>query len=281
MNRELIRDYLVITFGMAVVGVGVYFFLVPSCIVMGGVTGLALVLVKIFPLSISALTFILNAICLIFGFLLLGKEFGAKTVYASILLPVYLWVFEQIFPGNASLTEEFILDGVLAAMLIGVGQALLFQVNASSGGVDIPARILNQYMHIEFGKAVTLVGVVIVCSSLFVYDMRTVVIGLLTTYFNGIVVNEYIGGFTRKKRVCILTEKTDELRDYILYDLKRGVTMYAATGAYHNQVRQELVAILDHKEYAVLMEKIRQVDEHAFVTVSSVSEVAGAWNRNK
>lgn len=272
------RDYLVITVGMLVVTIAVYFFMLPLQIVLGGIAGLALVLAQILPLPISLLTLILNSACLIAGFLLVGKEFGVKTVYASLLQPLYLWIFEWMFPKQHSLTGDIILDALAFLILASAGQALLFQVQASSGGLDIVAKILNRYFHIEIGRAVTIAGVIIVVSSVFVYDEKTVVLGLLATYLNGILVDEYIGGFQRKKRVCIISQHYQELCQYIHQELKRGATLYPARGTYEDIERTELVTILTKNEYAKLMNQIHEIDPQAFVTISTVSEISGMWN---
>lgn len=279
MNKQTLWEYFMITLGMGIVSIGMFFFLIPSEIILGSMTGLAMILVNIFPLSLSAMTFMLNMVCLGVGFIFLGKEFGAKTVYASVIYPALLYIFEKVFAQNLLLTQEFVLDAVIGILLLGVGQALLFHVNASSGGLDIIAKIVNKYMHIELGNAVTIIGVLTVMCSVLVYDVRTMVIGFIATYFNGIVINEYIGGFSKKMRVCVISDKSDEIRDYILFEIKRGVTLYEATGGFHYDNKQELITILNKNEYALVMKKIREVDERAFVTVSSVSEVAGYWNR--
>ncbi len=277
-GKCVIKDYLIIVAGMTAGSVGIYFFLIPSGIIMGSITGLAMILVKILPTSLSMMTLILNVVCLIVGFVVLGKEFGTKTVLASVLAPVFLYIFEEVFPNHSSFTGEIMLDGLIAILIIGAGQALLFCVNASSGGMDILAKVLNKYTHLELGKAVAVIGMVIVGSSVLVYDIRTVIIGLFFTYCSGLVVNEFLNGFSRKKRVCIISEKSKELKDYILYEINRGVTVYDVVGAYQNKSRKELVTILNQNEYVLLMQRIYEVEERAFVTVSSVSEVAGSWN---
>ena len=151
-KTEMLKEYAVITAGIFLTALAVYFFMMPANIVLGSVTGLAIVLVNFIPLQVSAMTFILNVLCLIIGFIFVGKEFGGKTVYTSILLPFFLYVFELFFPNNPSLTGDIILDTLCCIILISIGQSLMFNANASSGGLDILAKVLNKYLHIELGK---------------------------------------------------------------------------------------------------------------------------------
>ena len=189
----------------------IYFFMMPSNIIFGSITGLAMVLVHFIPVSVSVMTFILNLFCLVIGFVFVGKEFGAKTVYTSLLLPVFLYIFEVLFPNNPSLTNDMTLDALCCVLLISVGQALMFNANASSGGLDIIGKVINKYTHIELGQSIAVVGALTVASSILVYDTKTLVIGFLGTYFNGIVIDSFISGFSRRKRVCILSQHHDQL----------------------------------------------------------------------
>lgn len=281
MKRSTAREYIDITSGSLAIALAIYFFLIPGDIIMGSITGLAMVLVHFIPVTVSVMTFMLNVFCLIVGFLFVGREFGAKTVYASLIMPCFLGVLERIFPGNKSLTGDLILDTLCCILIIGMGQALLFNANASSGGLDIIAKIMNKYLHIEVGKGCAVIGILTVMSSMLVYDTKMLVLGILGTYFNGVIVDEYIGGFSRRKRVCILSEQTDELRRYILHDLNRGVTMYPAKGGYEQKDKEEIVTILENNEYAQLINYVRKIDEHAFITVSTVNEVVGVWSSGR
>ena len=201
---KLLREYAVITAGLFLAALAIYFFMMPSNIIFGSITGLAMVLVHFIPVSVSVMTFILNLFCLVIGFVFVGKEFGAKTVYTSLLLPVFLYIFEVLFPNNPSLTNDMTLDALCCVLLISVGQALMFNANASSGGLDIIGKVINKYTHIELGQSIAVVGALTVASSILVYDTKTLVIGFLGTYFNGIVIDSFISGFSRRKRVCIL-----------------------------------------------------------------------------
>lgn len=198
-KEKILKEYIMITVGLIITAAAIYFFMIPGNIVMGSVTGLAMVLVHVVPLPISVMTLILNIICLVLGYVLVGREFGVKTIYVSVFLPVMLNIFERAFPEQNSLTGNIILDAQVFIILVSVGQVILFKQNASSGGLDVVAKIMNKYFYIDLGKAVAVVGMAVVCSSIFFYDAVTLVVGALGTYFNGIVVDEYISGFSRKK----------------------------------------------------------------------------------
>lgn len=277
-RTKKIKEYVIITLGTLIVSMAVYFFLLPSNVVVGSLSGLVMVLATFIPLKISVMTFILNAVLLVVGFLFIGKEFGAKTVYTSLLMPIFLYVFELIFPNNKSLTNDVVLDMICYILVVSVGLALLFNANASSGGLDIVAKLLNKYLHIEIGKAMTLAGMCTAISSIFVYDTKTLVLSILGTYANGIVLDHFIDGFNRRKRICILTEQYKELQNFIVHELHRGVTLYPAIGGYNNEEKIELVTILTRNEYAEVLNYLHSVDENAFVTVSTVNEVIGQWN---
>ena len=277
-RTKKIKEYVIITLGTLIVSMAVYFFLLPSNVVVGSLSGLVMVLATFIPLKISVMTFISNAVLLVVGFLFIGKEFGAKTVYTSLLMPIFLYVFELIFPNNKSLTNDVVLDTICYILVVSVGLALLFNANASSGGLDIVAKLLNKYLHIEIGKAMTLAGMCTAISSIFVYDTKTLVLSILGTYANGIVLDHFIDGFNRRKRICILTEQYKELQNFIVHELHRGVTLYPAIGGYNNEEKIELVTILTRNEYAEVLNYLHSVDENAFVTVSTVNEVIGQWN---
>ena len=277
-NTETLREYGLITAGSVLIAAAVGFFMVPGDLVLGSVAGLAMVLSQVLPLRVATLNMILNILFLLLGFIFMGRSFGAKTVYASVLYPALVWGIDMVLPDLASMTGDTWLDLLCFIFLVSAGQAILFHVNASSGGLDVPAKILNKYFHIDIGKAVTVCGLVTVVSSVLVYDLRTMIVGILGTYLNGVVVDEFVSGFSRKKRVCILSDWHEEIKEYILHKLSRGVTVYQAVGRFEGKERPELVTILTKTEYAQLMAYVRRTDPDAFLTVTAVSEVAGTWN---
>lgn len=281
MRTNQIKTFLTITLAMFIISVAIYFFLIPSSIITGSITGLAMVLEKLTQLSISSLTFIINVILLIAGFILIGKDFGAKTVYASLLLPFFLAIFERIYPNNISLTQNSVYDMATYILILAFGQTILFRVNASSGGTDILAKIVNKYTHMDLGKACTVVGLLICTTSLLVYDIGALVIGALATLANGQAVDYFIDGFNKKKKICILSKEYEIIQDYIMNTLKRGVTLYRAEGGYDKIEHTELVTIMDTNEYKKLLFHLQEMNIEAFVTVYTVNEVIGTWNNKK
>ncbi|MBQ8802496.1 MAG: YitT family protein [Tyzzerella sp.] len=277
-KKAFLREYGYITAGIFIVALAVYFFLMPSNVVVGSLAGLIMVVAEFVPLKISVLTFIANAILLTIGFILVGKEFGAKTVYCSVLMSVYLAVFEIIFPNFQSLTNDQFLDALCYLLVVSVGLAMLFNVNASSGGLDIVAKLMNKFLHIEMGKAMAISGMVTAATSILVYDSKSLVLSFLATYANGIVIDSFIDGFNRRKRVCILSTEHEKIRQYIVNELKQGVTVYKAYGGYNKEEKVELITIVDRNSYAQLLEYLHSVDSKVFVTVSTVNEVIGYWN---
>lgn len=272
-SMRVIGEYTMITAATFVVAAAVYFFLIPSGVSVGSISGLAMLLGNVIPLPISVLTFILNAALLVVGFLFIGREFGVKTVYTSLILPVFLWVFEQVFPDFVSINQDAMMDTVCYIFVVSVGLALLFRMNASSGGLDIVAKLLNKYFHMELGKAMALLGMCVALSSVFFSDKKLVVLGILGTYLNGIVLDHFIFGLNLKKRVCIISEKEEEIRQFILHTLHSGATIYQGFGAFDNEPKTEIITIVDKNEYAQLMPYILKTDPKAFVTVYTVNEI--------
>ena len=267
------QEAAILTVAVAIIAAAVYFFLVPSHASVSSISGLGIVLSNFVPLPLSAITMILNVVLLIIGFFTCGREFGAKTVYTSILLPVFIGLFERLFPDIGSLTDSQELDVLCYILVVSVGLSILFNRNASSGGLDIVAKIMNKYLHIELGRAMSLSGMCVALSAALVYDKKTVVLSVLGTYFNGLVLDHFIFDHNLKRRVCIITEKEEELRQFILNDLHSGATIYESYGAYNLQKRREIITIVDKNEYQKLMAYIIREDPHAFITVYTVSDI--------
>ena len=273
LSRKNIQEFFMITLGTAIVAAAVFFFMLPSHVSVGSGAALAMVLSNFIPLSVSAITLIMNIGLLILGFFLIGPEFGAKTVYCSILMPLIMGLFEMIFPAFQSITQDPLLDVVCYILVVGVGLAILFSRNASSGGLDIVAKIMNKYLRMELGKAMSLSGIVVALSSALCYEPKIVVLSVLGTYFGGQVVDQFIFGLNIKRRVCVISEKLDEIVAFVLHDLHSGATLNEIIGAYDNTPRREMIAIVDKQEYRQLMDFVRKADPKAFVTVYSVSEM--------
>ena len=263
----------ILTVAVAIIAAAVYFFLVPSHASVSSISGLGIVLSNFIPLPLSVITMILNVVLLLIGFATCGKEFGVKTVYTSVMLPVFLGLFEMLFPNFGSMTDSQELDVLCYILVVSVGLSILFNRNASSGGLDIVAKIMNKYLHMELGKAMALSGMCVALSAALVYDKKTVVLSILGTYFNGIILDHFIFDNNIKRRVCIITKKEEELRQFITRDLHSGATIYEATGAYNFEKHNEIITIVDKSEYQKLMKFINELDPKAFITVYNVSSM--------
>ncbi len=267
------QEAAILTVAVAIIAAAVYFFLVPSHASVSSISGLGIVLSNFVPLPLSAITMILNVVLLIIGFFTCGREFGSKTVYTSILLPVFIGLFERLFPDIGSLTDSQELDVLCYILVVSVGLSILFNRHASSGGLDIVAKIMNKYLHIELGRAMSLSGMCVALSAALVYDKKTVVLSVLGTYFNGLVLDHFIFDQNIKRRVCIITKKEEELRHFILTDLHSGATVYESYGAYNMEKRREIITIVDKGEYQKLMNFMNREDPQAFITVYTVSDM--------
>lgn len=274
IKKSTWKEFLVLTVGTTIIAAAVYFFMIPSHVTVGSASALALVISNFVSLPVSAITFFINTILLIIGFLLLGAEFGIKTVYASVLLPAVMRVFEVFFPDFSSITQDPFLDVLGYVLTVGIGLALLFSCNASSGGLDIVAKLMNKYLHMDLGQAMSMSGMLVALSSAVCYDKKTVVLSVIGTYLGGLVVDNFIFGLNIKRRVCIVSEKHEQITNFILYELHSGASLYDMIGAYDKVVRREINAIVDNQEYKRLMDYVKKLDPKAFITVYSVNEIS-------
>ena len=274
LNKKTIREYVVITFGTAIIAAAVYFFMIPGNLTPGSAAAVGLLLSNVIPLPVSVITLALNLSLLVIGIVLIGPEFGAKTIYTSVLMPVIMGIYEIAFPNVVSINQDPLLDMLCYVLIVSAGLAMVFNCNASSGGLDIVAKLMNKYLRMELGKAMALSGVAVCVTALAFYDLKTVIISIIGTYFSGIVLDYFIFGMNIKRRVCILSAKHEEILSYILHDLHSGASLYEAIGAYDKSVRMEIVTIVDKHEYSKLMDYLQKTDPKAFVTVYSVNEVS-------
>lgn len=292
-SGKFFKEFLIMTFGMMVAAVAVHYFLQPSKLIVGSISGLSIVIYRITGIPVSALTFAINLVLLVLAYILIGKEFGTKTVYTALVLSPWLWLFEAIdkkFGIDPTNLFHFA-DGHIDywfylfcfVIILSLSQAILFKINASTGGLDIIAKIVNKYAHIDIGTSVTVAGAIICCSAFAVpgNSLYLVFMGFIGTFINGVMVDYFTAGLNARKRVCIISPRYQELQQFIVHDLVRGVTLYEVTGGYSNEKKVELEAILTNDEFAKLMEKIRVDDIPVFMTSGRVSEIYGTWNQHK
>ena len=274
MTKRNIKEFIKINVGTVIIAAAVYFFMLPSNVSVGSASALAMVLGNFIPLPVSAITFGINMILLVLGYLCIGKDFAVKTVYATILFPGVLRVFEILIPNFQSFTQDPFLDMLGYIFIVSIGIAMLFSCNSSTGGIEVVSKLMNKYLRIDLGQAMSMSGMMVALSSALCYDKKTVFLSVVGTYFGGILVDHFIFGMNIKRRVCILSPKWEEITEFILHKLHSGASLYDAIGAYDHTVRREIVAIVDNSEYRKLMEFVKKADPTAFITVYSVNEIS-------
>lgn len=286
------KELLIMTAGMAVSALAVNYFLVPSKLIIGSISGLSIVISGIFeligmPVKVSTVIVIINAILLILAYLLIDKEFGLKTVYTAMILGPLMDLWEKILPASELITDgtsvmgDIWLDLCCFVLLLSASQAILFHINASTGGLDILAKIVNKYLHFDIGASISVAGAIICCTAFAINPFRMVVVGLIGTWINGIVVDYFTASINKRKRVCIISSSHEILRKYIIEELDRGCSLYKVTGGYSGKENVEIQALLTQDEFSSLMDFMKKNDIHGFITAGNVSEIYGLWNKHK
>ncbi|MBR1510702.1 MAG: YitT family protein [Bacteroidales bacterium] len=287
------KELFIMTAGMAIAAAAVYYFLMPSKLVVGSITGLSIVISNLFMaaginLKVSVVITVINAILLVMAWILIGHEFGAKTIYTALILGPLVEMWEKILPiekllepGQTSLMGDIWFDLLCFVLILSASQTILFHINASTGGLDILAKILNKYLHFEIGTSVSIAGAVICCTAFAINPFRLVVIGLIGTWINGLALDYFTAGLNRRKRVCIISSQYERIRKYIIEDLQRGCSLYNVTGGYNGHQNVEIQALLTQNEFASLMSYLKANDIHGFITAGNVSEIYGDWNQKK
>ena len=285
-------ELIIMTVGMIVTACAVYYFLVPSKLIIGTISGLSIVISGIcekffgFPLNVSTVIFVINAILLILAYILIDKEFGIKTVYTALILGPLIGVLEKYFPYEnyisttseiPSIMGDLWLDLCCFVLLLSLAQAVLFKINASTGGLDILAKIVNKYLHFDIGTSVSVAGWIICCTAFMINDARLVIIGLIGTWINGLVVDYFTASFNRKKKVSIISNDHEKIRQFIINDISRGLTIYNIKGGYSGEDKVKLEVFLSTDEFSDLMKFINDNEINAFITAGNVSEVYGLW----
>ncbi len=287
------KELIIMTGGMAIAAASVYYFLLPSKLVVGSITGLSIVICNLLnaaglAIKVSMVIVIINAILLVLAWLLIGKEFGAKTVYTALILGplIDLWdivlpLQKLLEPGQTSLMNDAWFDLICFVLILSISQTILFHINASTGGLDILAKIVNKYLHFDIGTSVSIAGIAICCTAFAINSFRLVIIGIIGTWINGIALDYFTASINRRKRVCIISSQYERLRKYIIEDLQRGCSLYQVTGGYNGHQNVEIQALLTQQEFASLMDFMKANGIHGFITAGNVSEIYGDWNHKK
>ena len=287
------KELIIMTLGMAIAAAAVYYFMMPSKLVLGSISGLSIVITNLFnmvgiPVKMSWIVTTINAILLVLAWLLIGKEFGAKTVYTAMILGPLLEFWEKVCPyerlieaGQTSVMGDPLVDLICFVLIVSISQTILFSINASTGGLDILAKIVNKYLHFDIGVSVTVAGALICCSAFAINPFRMVVLGLIGTWMNGLALDYFMASVNKRKRICIVSERNEEIRAYIIDTLVRGCTLYDVRGGYTGAPHTEIQALLTQDEFARVMNFVKKNNIQAFITAGNVSEIYGMWNKAK
>ncbi len=287
------KELIIMTLGMLVGAAAVNYFLVPSKIIIGSISGLSIVLAAIFEgigisIKVSTVIVIINAILLVLAYVLIGSEFGLKTVYTALILGPLMDLWEMIYPvanfltepGQTSIMNDPWFDLLCFVLLLSISQSILFNINASTGGLDILGKIVNKYFHLDIGTSVSVAGIIICCSAFAINPFRMVVIGILGTFINGLCIDYFTASINKRKRVCIISSEHERIREFIIENLQRGCSLYEVTGGYSGEKNMEIQALLTQEEFANLMAFMKDNEIKAFTTAGNVSEVYGLWHQH-
>ena len=287
------KELIIMTLGMAIAAAAVYYFMMPSKLVLGSISGLSIVITNVLnivgiPVKMSWIVTTINAILLVLAGLLIGKEFGAKTVYTAMILGPLLEFWEKVCPyerlveaGQTSVMGDPLVDLICFVLIVSISQTILFSINASTGGLDILAKIVNKYLHFDIGVSVTVAGALICCSAFAINPFRMVVLGLIGTWMNGLALDYFMASVNKRKRICIVSDRNEEIRSYIVNTLERGCTLYDVHGGYSGTPHVEIQALLTQDEFSRVMNFVKKNDIQAFITAGNVSEIYGMWNKAK
>ena len=287
------KELIIMTLGMLVGAAAVNYFLVPSKIIIGSISGLSIVLAAVFEgigisVKVSTVIVIINAILLVLAYVLIGSEFGLKTVYTALILGPLMDLWEKIYPvanfltepGQTSIMNDPWFDLLCFVLLLSVSQSILFNINASTGGLDILGKIVNKYFHLDIGTSVSVAGIIICCTAFAINPFRMVIIGILGTFINGLCIDYFTASLNKRKRVCIISSEHELIRDFIINKLQRGCSLYEVTGGYSGQKNMEIQSLLTQEEFANLMGFMKDNEIKAFTTAGNVSEVYGLWHQH-
>lgn len=274
MNRGKLKDFGLITVGILFVAISVAYFFEPNNIAAGGITGLAIVINHYIPfISVGPLVLIMDSVLFIIALIVIGGKFGAKTIYSSVLLSTSMWIMQTFLPFN--FTNDLMLATIFGTLISAGGMAIVFNANASTGGTDIIAKILNKFFHFNIGRSLLMVDFLVTLLGAITFGINIGLYGLLSVIVNGIVIDKIIAGFNVKSGITIISDKNKEISKYILNELKRGCTFIKGIGGFTEKDVSLLYTILDRRELIKLKNYIIELDKRAFITVGEVHEVMG------
>jgi uncharacterized membrane-anchored protein YitT (DUF2179 family) len=280
-NLNTLKEFLLINLGLVLVAAGIHFFKIPNHFATGGVSGMAIVIGHFFPkISVGPLMLIINILLLITGYALIGRNFGSKTIYSSIALSSMVWLLDKIYPLTKPFTNDTMLELILAILLPAIGSAIAFNLNASTGGTDIVAKVLQKLTALDIGKALLLGDLAITILAGFVYGIRIGMYSLLGLVLKGFVIDSVIEGLNLRKQLVIISQKSELIQKFIIDKLHRGATIHIAYGAFTNREERVITTVVNRGQAIALRNYIREVDPKSFITITNTSEIIGKGFRN-
>ena len=278
--KEGLREYILILIGVFLVAISLEYFFIPNNIAAGGLTGLAIVINHYIPsISTGPLVFIMDLFLFVIGFIFLGKNFGVKTIVSSFSLAGMMTIIETYFNPKA-ITNDLMLAAIFGSFITAIGMAIVFNANASTGGTDTIAKILNKFFHIDIGKSLLAVDFIVTLLGAVTFGINIGLSGLLSVIINGIAIDKVIEGFQVCKEVTVISTKSDEIGKFIMDELERGCTFLKGVGGFSGKDTYILYAVLGRNEFIKLKQYISKIDPKAFITVGEVHEVMGEGFKN-
>jgi len=273
--KAKIIDYSKVTIGVFIVAFAIHVFMVPNNFVIGGISSLAIIINQILSVDVGVIMFITNLLLFLLGFLTIGSHFGAKTIISSFLMSSFVWALERFFPMDAPLTNDRFVELIFCIIITAIGMAIVFRSNASTGGTDIIAKILNKFFGIDLGKGVLIADVAVTSLAFFVFDLNTVFYGIVGIFLNGLAIDFILEKFKERKEIRIITDDLEDVKQYIMIELEKGATIYKGVGAYTNEPRAIITTILSRQEYIKLKRYIAKEKIQAFITVTNIVQTYG------
>lgn len=271
-----IKSFSIMSIGVLILAVGLYYFLIPADLAVGGVTGLAMVINYIFPtIPIGLIMIISNVILFGLAFMVLGWAFGGYTIYNSLLLSGIIYIFEMITPMTRPVVDDLLINLIYGILIQGIGMAIIFNQNSSTGGTDIIAKIISKFTNLDIGKSLFLADFLIVLAATLVFGVELGLYALLGILINSAIIDKVIAGFNTKIKVAIISDKEAEINKFITNEIKRGVTLLYGVGGFSNSEKRIINTVVSRREYLIIKNKVKEIDPRAFIWVSFVNEVFG------
>lgn len=277
MKRKFdLKSFIFMNLGVLILAIGLYYFLIPSDLAVGGVTGLAMVINYLFSnIPIGAIMIVANIVLFIIAFLVIGREFGGFTIYNSLMLSGIIYVFEIITPMDGPIVDDLLINLIYGILIQGVGMAIIFNCNSSTGGTDIVAKIINKFTELNIGASLFLIDSLIVLGAALAFGLELGLYALLGILINSAVIDKVIAGFNTKVKIAIISDKESEISEFIKSEMKRGVTLLYGIGGFSNSEKRIINTVVPRKEYLIIKNKVKEIDPKAFIWVGFVNEVLG------